>query len=115
MAQEAGHESTCSRDRNLLGTKDWNLITIVISGDYTFVTNNSKDFRVLHAGEEIHPGLICLNSYFSMELERQRRLFGYVLSELTERNDLINQALEIFEDENGEVSIETYEIPKPAP
>lgn len=112
MAQDAGHESTCSRDRGLLGAKDWHLITIVISGDYTLVTNNSKDFRALHAETEIHAGLICLNSHFSMDLERQRRLFGYALSEVAERLDLINQALEVFEKENGEVTIEIYDIPK---
>lgn len=40
------------------------------------------------------------------------RFFIDALSELAERLDLINQALEVFEKENGEVTIEIYDIPK---
>ncbi|SFG43271.1 hypothetical protein SAMN05518865_11231 [Duganella sp. CF458] len=99
--------------------KDWSLVTYVVNNDLTLVTHNSRDFRGegpaqpggLHAQQEIHAGLICINSVFSMDFERQRRLFGYLLDELMLHPDLVNQALEIFEDENCEVSISHYEIP----
>lgn len=122
VAHAAGFtESTCVRNRGLAGTKDWHLMTLVIAEDFTLVTNNSKDFRGegadapggLHAKAEIHAGLVCLNCAVpgGMDLDRQRDLFEIALKELEGRKDLINQALEVFEDEDGSVRIAVYDIP----
>jgi hypothetical protein len=46
-----------------------------------------------------------------MDLERQRTLFGDALAKLAQMDDLINKALEVFEDENGEVTVTIYKIP----
>lgn len=122
LAVAAGHpESTCVRDRGLQGTKDWDLMVYVIDGDFTLVTHNARDFRGegadnpggLHAKADIHAGLVCLSSARSMDLERQRDLFQIALQELAGMADLINQALEVYEDENGEVSVAFYDIPGP--
>ncbi|QDQ27170.1 hypothetical protein FNU76_12800 [Chitinimonas arctica] len=121
-AIDAGYlESTCIRYRGLAGTKDWRLIEHVVANDFTFVTNNSIDFRGssghpggLHAKQPIHAGLICLNSAQVMDLARQHDLFGIVLSELAGLNDLINTALEVSEAEDGAVKLKTYTIPHPA-
>jgi hypothetical protein len=122
LARAAGHvESTCSRDRGMRGLPDWELITFVVTGDFTLVTHNARDFRGegqenpggLHAQQEIHAGLICLNSFYPMDLDRQHRLFQLALAELDGMPDLINQALEIFEDEEGTVTAELYDIPGP--
>lgn len=122
LAREAGHvQSSCSRDRGILGLPDWELITFVVTGDFTLVTHNARDFRGggqenpggLHAQQEIHAGLICLNSFHPMDLERQHRLFHLALAELENLPDLVNQALEIFEDEVGAVTAAVYEIPQP--
>lgn len=109
MAVKAGFEATCSRDRGLLGRKDWDLVTYVVDHDMTMVTNNSRDFRGggpvepggLFAHQEIHAGLICINSESDMDLEREQRLFGHLLIELSRHQDLVNQALDLFEDEEG--------------
>jgi hypothetical protein len=120
MAVEAGHkESTCVRDRGLAGTKDWKLIEYVVANDYTLVTNNSLDFRGegpgklggQHAKQAIHAGLVCLNSVNGLDLELQRELFQIALDELANRNDLVNQALEVSEEEDGSFSVENYDIP----
>lgn len=120
LAIAAGHvESTCVRDRGMSGTKDWKLITYVVAGDYTLVTHNSADFRGggpgklggEHAKQEIHAGLVCLNSELPMTLDRQRDLFQLVLDDLAGREDLINKALEVFERADGEVDIDVYDIP----
>lgn len=122
LAVAAGHvESTCVRDRGMSGTKDWKLITYVVAGDYTLVTHNSADFRGggpgklggEHAKQEIHSGLVCLNSELPMTLDRQRDLFQLVLDDLVGREDLINKALEVFERADGEVEIIVYDIPGP--
>jgi len=84
LAIDAGHvESTCLRDRGLLGTQDWTLIKHVLDADFTLVTVNAQDFRGrgqnapggLYAHIELHAGLICLNSARSMDLRAQRVLF----------------------------------------
>lgn len=121
MANEAGYECTCSRDRGLLAATDWRLVVYVIQGEFTLVTNNAVDFRghhLSHPGglyslQEIHPGLICLNSPFPMTLKRQRHLFRHALAELHTYADLINHALEISEAQNGTISSILYEIPRP--
>lgn len=120
MAVAAGHvESTCVRNHGWSGKKDWELITLVVAGDFTFVTHNSEDFLGggaanpggEHASQPIHAGLICLNSQLPMSLSRQRALFQFALEELAGLGDLINQALEVFERQDGEVVIEIYDIP----
>jgi hypothetical protein len=114
-ARAAGFtESTCVRDRGLSGARDWQLMTLVIAQDFTLVTNNSKDFRGvggyapggLHAKTDIHAGLICLNCAVpgGMDLDRQRDLFRIALKQLEGRDDLINQAREVFEEVEGSSS-----------
>lgn len=119
LAIDAGHvESTCLRDRGLLGTQDWTLIKHVLDADFTLVTVNAQDFRGrgqdapggLYAHIELHAGLICLNSARSMDLNAQRALFEDALEALAELPDLINQVLEVTEDENGEVSTIVYNL-----
>jgi hypothetical protein len=123
LAVAAGYaESTCSRDRGQLGKKDWELMNHMISGDYTLVTQNARDFRGtgatkpggLHATATIHAGLVCLNSVFPIDIDRQRDLFGIALQQLAELTDLVNQALEVFEAADGSVSVTVYEIPATA-
>ena len=122
LAVAAGHvESTCVRDRGWAGTKDWKLIEHAIAGDYTLVTHNSVDFRGggpghlggEHAKQPIHAGLICLNSVHVLDLERQRDLFQVILVELAGLDDLVNQALEVFEQDDGSIELAIYDIPAP--
>lgn len=121
MAMAAGHvESTCVRDRGLTGTKDWKLMEHVVAGDFTLVTHNAVDFRGAgpgqlggqHAKQAIHAGLVCLNSVHVLDLQRQRKLFQVALDALAGMNDLVNQALEVFEFEDGSMEIVLYDIPE---
>ena len=120
LAVAAGHvESTCLRDRGLLGTQDWTLMKHVLAEDFTLVTVNAQDFRGsgqdapggLYATTELHAGLICLNSVRPMDLKAQRALFDIALKELAELPDLINQILEVSEEASGEVVVTVYELP----
>lgn len=123
LAVRGGHlESTCVRDRGLSGTKDWKLIEYVIANDFTLVTHNSADFRGggpfklggEHDKQPIHAGLVCLNSVHTMDLQRQLDLFQIALDELGTMVDLVNQALEVFEQEDSSVEVVIYEIPDTA-
>ncbi|MFT3819162.1 MAG: DUF5615 family PIN-like protein [Rubrivivax sp.] len=120
QAVDAGHvESTCVRDRGLAGAKDWRLVEFAVAGDFTLVTHNAADFRGKgadapggHYGElEVHAGLVCLNSIHVMTVPRQKRLFQQALALLAERPDLVNASLEVFEDAEGRVHFEVYDIP----
>lgn len=103
----------------MVGAKDWQLVELAVAEDYTLVTHNAIDFRGAgpgklagqHAKQPIHAGLLCLNSVHVMGIERQRDLFHLALDELAVLPDLVNQALEVFEAEDGSVSIDIYDIP----
>lgn len=120
LAVVAGHiESTCLRDRGLLGTQDWTLMKHVLAEDFTLVTVNAQDFRGsgqdapggFYATTELHAGLVCLHSVRHMDLNAQRELFEIALKELAELPDLINQVLEVTEESPGEVAVTVYELP----
>ena len=123
IAIAAGHvESTCVRDRGMLGSPDHVVGAWAIENDFTLVTRNSYDFRGRGADspggyyghQEVHPGLICLNTAGAFGIEEQGELFRLALSEIAERSDLINTALEVLEEEDGSVYIDVYPIPAPA-
>jgi hypothetical protein len=121
LAVRAGHvESTCVRNRNWLGIKDHVLMQHVIEHDFTLVTRNSRDFRGpqggplggLHQSAEIHAGLVCLNSEGHMDIDLQCTLFEIALQQLAGYGDLVNQALEISERQDGSIHVVRYEIPR---
>ena len=75
----------CSHVNHLgkTGTKDWELKRIILKEDWTFVTNNSIDFRGPgdkpgSAGEyaevRLHAGLVCIDAPFGLNLNLQRQL-----------------------------------------
>ena len=91
-----GHvSSTHVRWIGKAGVKDWNLMPIILDGDWTFVTRNAYDFRgALEApgakGEyknvELHAGLICLSGPArGFNLDTQLELFEIALDELDRR------------------------------
>ena len=108
VAEERGHEATHVNFRGLSGVQDWNLMAPIQESDFTFVTNNAKDFRRLYAQEEIHAGLVILIP--NVPPADQRELFDAALDELAEAPGLINEALEVGLAE-GEIQITRYELP----
>ena len=67
--------------------------------------------RRTHAAAEVHAGLVCLDSAFQLDLDTQQELFKHALEELADLPDLINQALEVYQNEDESISINLYEIP----
>jgi predicted nuclease of predicted toxin-antitoxin system len=60
FAQVQGHEAYHVTWLGLAGTPDWKLIARIIDQDFTFVTNDARDFSKLYAGIALHAGLIIL-------------------------------------------------------
>ena len=87
------------------GFKDWNLLPVILAGDWTFVTRNAYDFRGppgapgskgQYSKTTLHAGLVCLNAPADgFDLDTQRELFAIALDEIDRQPDLTNQVLEI--------------------
>jgi hypothetical protein len=126
LAVERGHVgSSHVRWIGKGGMKDWNLLALILDGDWTFVTRNAYDFRGApdapggkgeYAKTELHAGLICLNGPANgFDLDTQRELFAVALDELDRDPDLINQVLEVTLEagEDEVITIRRYDLPRP--
>jgi hypothetical protein len=125
-AHEAGSETrshrgfSCRLDGKR-GWKDWQLKSLIIDGDWTFVTRNSVDFRGprdapgskgQYVGVEVHAGLICLNGPVGMDLDLQLEMLEEALDELDRDDDLVNQVLEISLSDSSEgFEVLRYKMP----
>ncbi len=87
----------------LAGAKDRSLMPFIRQGSHTLVTNNRIDFRLLHAAEELHDGLIVIMPNVSRD--EQLWLFALVMDHLDLAPDLVNRVLEI--DADGNIVVET--------
>ena len=108
VAVARGHEATHVNYRGLSGVQDWNLMAPIREGGFTFVTNNAKDFRRLHAREEVHAGLVILIPH--VPPSEQRELFDAALDDLDMAPGLINEALEVGV-ADGDIQINRYDLP----
>lgn len=124
LARNRGHlESSHVRWIGKGGAKDWELMTVIVAGDWTFVTKNSIDFRGpaatpgaagQYGAALLHAGLVCLNGPVGMDLDMQIDLFEVALDALDLDSDLINQALEVTLHDVDDASLELvrYNLPK---
>lgn len=112
----------CSHVNHLgkTGTKDWELKRIILEGDWTFVTNNSIDFRGPadkpgsrgeYADVRLHAGLVCIDVPFSLNLNLQRQLFTLILDDFVKCGDLTNQLLEVGVRKDGKVELRRIALP----
>ncbi|MDK4734775.1 DUF5615 family PIN-like protein [Rhizobium sp. CNPSo 3490] len=109
MAQEHGHDCFHVNWLGLRGETDWDLMPRIIAEDFTFVTNNARDFRKLYAKEELHAGLLIIVPQVLPSL--QRELFSAMLQELAGSNEIVNEVVEIAI-ENGEIILTRYALPE---
>jgi len=108
VAKGRGYEATHVNYRGLNGAQDWESMAPIRAGDFTFVTNNARDFRRLYAREEVHAGLIILIP--QVPPVQQRRLFAAVLDDLDVQPGLVNEAIEI-ELVGGAAEVTRYPLP----
>lgn len=121
QAHVRGHaEASHVRWIGKAGAKDWELMPVILGGDWILVTKNSYDFRGpaetpgskgLYAKTELHAGLVCLNGPVGMNRALQLKLFDAAMDELQRDPDLTNQVLEIFATEDGGFTPRRYALP----
>lgn len=93
-ANTRGHHATHIIYRGLEGTPDRDLLPIILSEGWVFVTSNARDFLKLFKEQDLHPGLIIIVPGRVRTLE-QMRLFNLVLDVIEPLPDLINKVVEI--------------------
>lgn len=103
------------------GIQDWNLMKVVLEGDWILVTRNAVDFRGPAAtpgaeGEyaevDLHAGLICLNGPpGGFDLDMQLELFAVALDEIAQDGDLVNKVLEISYQDDDQIRVDRYDLP----
>lgn len=110
VAQERGHDANHVNWLGLSGETDWDLMPRIVADDFTFVTNNARDFRKLYAREELHAGLVIIVP--QVPPQHQRQLFDAVLDQIDADTFLVNEVVEV-EIEDGTAVISRYELPAP--
>ncbi len=92
-----------------LGTKsDRALLPQIIGGDFTFVTNNARDFLTLYRTIDLHAGLLIILP--SVGTAAQRRLFGAALDAIVAAgSDITGELVEVALD--GTVRFRRYPDP----
>lgn len=109
VAQNRGHEGFHINWLGLSGETDWDLMPRIVEGNFTFVTNNARDFRKLYAKEELHAGLIIVVPQVLPAI--QRELFDAVLADFSADDELLNEVIEItLGDETAEIT--RYTLPE---
>ncbi len=109
VARERGHDCFHVNWLGLSGETDWDLMPRIIEEDFTFVTNNARDFRKLYAKEELHAGLVIIVPQVLPVL--QRELFALILQDLADTQDMVNEVIEVTLD--GEHAVLTrYSLPE---
>jgi predicted nuclease of predicted toxin-antitoxin system len=96
---------------NMLGLRratDRALMVQIVGGDFTFVTNNRRDFLRLYHVIDIHAGLLVIVP--SVAIARQAELFNAALDAIIAAGgDLTGELVEVAAD--GTVTITRYPPP----
>ncbi len=80
----------------------------IVGGDFTFVTNNGRDFLRLYRGIDVHAGLLVILP--SVANAEQRRLFGAALDAIIAAGaDITGELVEV--DRDGTVRFRRYPDP----
>jgi len=109
VAQDRGHDCFHVNWLGLSGETDWDLMPRIVDEDFTFVTNNARDFRKLYASEELHAGLIIIVP--QVLPAQQRELFAIILDDLGNDGELMNEVIEATVDE-GAAILTRYALPE---
>lgn len=107
-AHERGFEATHIGYLGQLGAPDYHVRSLIVAGDFTFVTNNARDFLKIYRQVDVHAGLLLLLP--KVTKPEQRRLFACALEAIIAAgSDLVGELVEV--DKDGTVTISRYPDP----
>jgi predicted nuclease of predicted toxin-antitoxin system len=107
-AYAAGFEAHHAKNLGLSSQSDRALMVQIIGGDFTFVTNNARDFLSLYRTVDLHDGLLIILP--STEAMEQRRLFRAALDAIIAAgSDITGELVEV--DRDGTVRFRRYPDP----
>ena len=97
-------------------------MSVILEGDWTFVTRNADDFRGPpwapgSRGEyrktTVHAGLICLNGPSAINRAMQLAMLEAALETFAGADDLINQVIEVtlMDVDAQEMTVDRYTMP----
>ncbi len=114
MARERGfEESTCVLWLGMSGQGDHTVARRAVDDGYILVTHNTGDFLPLYEQEDVHVGLVALNTAAGiMTLELQKRLFLLALETL-QGEEHWNEVLEISVAADLTITVDRYDLPEP--
>jgi predicted nuclease of predicted toxin-antitoxin system len=92
VAHKAGFAADHVTHLGLGGSKDWQLMELILRHGSVFVTNNRTDFLALYRKHSLHPGLVILVP--NVTPSRQRELFAAALIHIAGR-DFVNALIEL--------------------
>lgn len=110
VAQGAGHDCSHVNWLGLSGETDWDLMPRIVAEDYTFVTNNARDFRKLYTKEKLHAGLVIIVPQVLPAL--QRELFALILQEFGPGQDFVNEVIEVTIEGQDSAVLTRYSLPR---
>ena len=108
-ARERGFEAMHVNHLGLRTETDWDLLKIIAEQDWVLVTNNAIEFRGRFGSVEVHPGVIFLLP--AVRRPKQVQLFEAALNFAQTLPDMINRALDVAFDPNGNATTTLYDLP----
>ncbi|HEY0205476.1 MAG TPA: DUF5615 family PIN-like protein [Acetobacteraceae bacterium] len=108
-ARERGFEAMHVNHLGLRTETDWDLLKVVAEQDWVLVTNNAIEFRGRYGTIELHPGVIFLLP--AVRRLEQVRLFEAALDHAKSHPDMINRALDVAFDPDGQTIVTHYDLP----
>ena len=105
VALARGFRATHVRHIGLGSAPDRKIIPVIVAGDYSFITNNRRDFLRLYAELPLHAGLLIIIP--SVSIDHQCRLMLRMLEAIEAlSDDIVNRLVEV--DAAGNVTVSTY-------
>lgn len=108
-ARARGFEAAHVNHLGLRTEADWDLLRVVAAQDWVLVTNNALEFRGRYREIELHPGVVFLLP--AVRRNAQLRLFEVALEHVEDQPDLVNTALDVTLDGEGEPIVTAYTLP----
>lgn len=111
LAQSKGYRAAHVRDLGLLTAKDWDLLKVIQSGDWTLVTNNVTEFRQRYRSKvDLHAGVVFLEGTDAGR-DLQLSAFEAALADIAIQPSLVNREILVSPEPDGSFTVRRFDLP----